>query len=221
MVEHIDDLIQREVNVAVFDVDNTITKSNVLDLYLYIKFQKTKVKMFYYTWFIFFAITHVPIYLVLDFFSRELFQRVFYRKYKKYSVKDINEYSVQLFNKKLKYKFIKDIHDLIFYLKSKGVKVILLSTSISPLIKQYAKYFDVEYKSLEIKDKNDKAEVDTTSLENFKFNFIKNYNPQFTISVADSKHDLPVLEYTKYSIVVANKKSNWFKNLKEPVVLRI
>ncbi len=57
------------VKYAIFDVDNTITKSNILELYIYSKRKKVGNSKIYKLWFIYFVILKVPIYLILDFFS--------------------------------------------------------------------------------------------------------------------------------------------------------
>ena len=52
--EFVDNLIKNGVNIAVFDVDNTITRSNVLGLLIFIKSkQYSKIKFFIYPVFIY------------------------------------------------------------------------------------------------------------------------------------------------------------------------
>ena len=64
--EYIDQLIKKGVNNVVIDVDNTKTRSNVLELFLFIKSTSYKNKFYYYVWLVLFSVSRVPIYLILD-----------------------------------------------------------------------------------------------------------------------------------------------------------
>ncbi len=92
--------------------------------------------------------------------------------------------------------------------------MILLTVSIDPLVKHYSTYFDVSYECLRVKSINGKASVDFSNHNNLKYNYIKKYKPDEIITIADSKHDLPILNYSQYSIVIAHKKKKWFKKIK-------
>lgn len=218
---HIDEAIQKGAKYVVIDVDNTITKSNILELYLFLKSRSFKTNYRYYLWLIFFAVTQVPLYIVLDFLNRDWFQRFFYRSYRKNSLKELERYSEELFETKLVLKFIEEIHDLIFYLKSKNVKVELLSTSIEPVVKQYGHYFGVPFVGLKVLEDNNRLRVDCSSNKDFKLNHIKKYNQENTIAIADSKHDLKMLNYVDYPIVVCSREKGWFKKLnKKPFIVK-
>lgn len=215
--EMVDKLTKEGIKYAIVDVDNTITKSNVLDLFLFL--QKKRLKFLYKPWIVFF-ITKVPIYLLLDLINRELFQKAFYKNYKKYTHNDLNEGGAELFNEILKNRFIQDVHDLIFYLKDCGIEVILLSTSIEPVVKEYGKYFNVKYKCLEVFESGGRAFVDLTNLKNFKENYIKIFNKDEIISIADSKHDKKVLMYSKYAIIVNKRTKKWMDKINCLVMIR-
>ncbi len=214
----VDRIAKEGIKYAIVDVDNTITKSNVLDLFLFL--QKKRLKSLYKLWAVFFCLTKVPIYLLLDFFNRELFQKAFYKNYNKYTLNDLNKGGRELFNEILKNRFIQDIHDLIFYLKDKGIEVILLSTSIEPVIKEYGKYFNIKYKCLEVFESGGRAFVDLTHLKNFKENYIKMFNKDEIISIADSKHDKKVLMYSKYAIIVNKRTKKWMDKINCLVMIR-
>lgn len=172
-------------------------------------------------WLIFFFVSKVLIYLILDFINRDWFQKVFYRNYCNYSLLELEFYSKELFNRKLTGKFIKEIHDLIFYLKNKNVNVELLSTSIEPIIKQYGQYFGVSSKSIQVYEVNNKIMIDYDSIKDFKINNIKLFNKQNTIAIADSKHDFKILNYVENAVVVCSKEKSWFKKLhKSPFVVK-
>jgi phosphoserine phosphatase len=213
MKTYVNELKRNGIEFAIFDVDNTITRSNILELYFYIKKDKFKIKALYFLWFGFFVISHIPIYLTLDFFSREKFQRTFYKNYRNTNLDEINRNAKNLFENVLKKKFIKDVHDLLFCFKNAGIKVVLLSTSIEPLMRQYGEYFDVPYECLRVFEDKNITTVDLSGLNDFKHNFIRKYDPKKTVSIADSKHDLPVLGYTSYSIIIGKSQKKWMKKI--------
>ena len=51
MNQYAEELVNKGVRYALFDIDNTITKSNILNLYLYIKSRRIKSKALYKMWF--------------------------------------------------------------------------------------------------------------------------------------------------------------------------
>lgn len=75
--EYIDELIEKGIEAVVIDVDNTITKSNVLDLLFFIKANSLHTIQ-YCLWVSFFFILKGPFYGILDFVNRDWFQKAFY-----------------------------------------------------------------------------------------------------------------------------------------------
>jgi len=155
----------------------------------------------------------VPVYLIIDAISREYFQKLFFFKLKEFSYEELNNYALECFNERVINLFIKETVELIDYFKSKGIKVILLTVSIDPLVKHYSTHFDVPYECLKVKSINGKAAVDFSNHKDLKYNYVKKYTPDEIITIADSKHDLPILTYSQYSIVIARKKKKWFKKI--------
>lgn len=86
--DFINELIQKGVTHALVDVVNTIAKANITELYLFMMKKKLS-KLSWYLWCIYFAVIWAPIYLFLDFIDRDLFQKAFYRRYKKFTVQEI------------------------------------------------------------------------------------------------------------------------------------
>lgn len=117
--------------------------------------------------------------------------------------------------------FIPETIELIDYFKKNNVKIVLLSMSIDPLVKQYSEYFNVPYYCLRVNDESGKAVVDLSNQKNFKFNIIQKYDPAKTVVIADSKHDLPILRYCKYPIVISHKKNAWISLLENPLVIEV
>lgn len=147
---HISMVIEQGVKDALIDIDNTLAKARITDLYLWIKRKEFKNVLLWRMWFIYFALCWGPVYLLLDFIDRDLFQSTFYRRFNRYSLREIEDNSEELFESKYKNGFIQYTHDLIFFLKENNVNVTLLSTNITPLVKQYGKYFDVPYICLRV-----------------------------------------------------------------------
>lgn len=210
---YIDHLIRdKGVNSAVIDVDNTITKSNIVQFYLFIR----KREMSKAIWPLYFSsfVVRAPYFILLDSLSRDWFNKLFVlKKFKRYSYSELDEYSRLFFEEKLKSRFIRFTHDLIFHLKKEGVRVSLLSTNFDLLIKHYARYFDVEYTCLKVIDEGNEISIDFSNLDGFKENEIRKFDPTKTLSIGDSKYDLPALKYVNYPFVVASKDSKWMKEL--------
>ena len=147
-------IIQEGATHALIDVDNTIAKANITELYLWMKRKEMKSKVLWYLWLVYFAVFWGPIYLLLDFIDRDLFQKAFYRRYHHFSLKEIEANSKELFEQKYKKNFIRYTHDLIFYLKKNNVQVTLLSTNITCIVREYPDYFKVPCICLEVEEMN-------------------------------------------------------------------
>lgn len=210
---YIDHLIRdKGVRNAVIDVDNTITKSNIVQFYLYIR--KNELGKTKWPFFFSYFVLKVPYFILLDSISRDLFNKIFVlRKFKKFSYSQLEEYSRSYFEERLKEQFISFTHDLIFHLKEKGVQVVLLSTNFDLLVKQYGQYFNVPYVCLDVVAKGDGIDIDFSNLNGFKEKEIGKFSPTETLSIGDSKYDLPALNYVDHPFVVAKKREKWMKVL--------
>lgn len=71
---------------AFFDVDGTIVKSNVVAAFA--AYQLHRLPLLQRALWLPFFLLNIPLYLVLDFIDRSLFNRVFYRSYRGISVSD-------------------------------------------------------------------------------------------------------------------------------------
>ncbi len=214
VLNEIDKNINTNIKYAIFDIDGTISRTTILTLYTYMKQKKVNNKLLYSLWLIYFVTTHIPFYLLIDAVSREYFQKIFFLKLRGFSYSEICKESNECFNERIVNLFIKETVELINYFKSKGIKIILLTVSIDPLVKHYADYFEAPYHCIKVKNINGKAVLDLSNHKNLKYNYIKSFNPNEIVTIADSKHDLPVLEYSKYSIVIARKEKPWIKKIK-------
>ncbi len=214
-----DEILKRGVNYAVFDVDNTITKSNIAQFYFFIKRKRLKNTLYWWP-FLLYCASAAPFYLILDLISRDWFNHLFVqRKFRKYTYEQLEIYAEMFFHESLKQQFISPIHDLIFYLKSKGVQITLLSTNFDLLVKQYGSYFEVPYVCLSVIKTDNGIRIDFSKLSGFKHNSIQHFDPALTMAVGDSKYDLPMLEHVHYPIIVAKKKKKWMQSLQREALL--
>lgn len=218
-LSYFDKLLEYGAKHAVIDVDNTITKSNIVQFYFFIHQKHIKNRIFWWS-LVLYCIVVAPFYLVVDHLSRDWFNYLFVRrKFRKYAYKQLEEYAEQFFNEKLKQQFIVPVHDLIFYLKEKGVQITLLSTNFDLIVKQYGAYFQVSYECMPVKQTDSGVQIDLSQLKNFKRNYILRFDPSTTIAIGDSKYDLPMLEHVHYPIIVAKKKRKWMQSIQREAVL--
>ncbi|HEY0828552.1 MAG TPA: HAD family hydrolase [Bacilli bacterium] len=213
---YFDELINKGIKYALIDVDNTIAKANITHLYFFIKKKQINNRIAWFLWCLQFACFWAPLYIFLDYLDRDLFQKAFYRRYQEFNKNDIEYYAEQLFQERYRNNFIPFVHDSISYLKEKGIHVTLLSTNMDVVVNHYSRYFDVPSICLKMNESNSLATVDLSGINEFKLNAAKKFDAEKTIAIADSKHDLPVLNYVAFPLVVSNKKKKWMNKINKP-----
>ena len=211
-------LIDKGVTDAVFDIDNTITKSNIGDLYMFLRRKNASNKTVWALWYIFFVTTYVPFYYTVDRFDRAKCQVLIFKLYRQYSASDIENGSAILFRQFLSKRFIAYVHDLVFYLKSQNVKIHLLSTNIEPIVREYGAYFSVPYSCLPLHAIIESETIDRVMLANFKGKSIKRFHPATTMAIADSLQDLPILSHVQYPIIVAKRIQPWMRAIDAKII---
>jgi len=216
---YFDGLIDSGLEHAVFDLENTIVRSDVTQLYFYIKKNRASSRNRYLCWKYFMLATCGPIYLGLDFLKREWFQRAFFRRFEEFSPGELDQFASQHHREVLQDRFIPYVHDLIFHLKSRGVDVRLLSTSTEPIVGRFAEYFSVPHHCLGMEKTPGGCRVDLSGLRDFKLNYIRRFDPAVTMATADSRHDLPVLEYVSYPVVVGTRRQRWMRRLEGKLII--
>jgi hypothetical protein len=118
---YIDELIEKGLKHAVIDVDNTITKSNIAQFYLFVMRERIQSRGLWGL-FLLYCVMAAPFYMLIDFLSRDLFNRAFVlRKFKSYSIDQLEQYAEAFFEKKLKHKFIRFTHDLIWLFDTSSI----------------------------------------------------------------------------------------------------
>ncbi|WP_182914450.1 HAD family phosphatase [Paenibacillus sp. 1011MAR3C5] len=209
----LDQWIRNGVKHALIDVDNTLVKANIAELYLRMRKNSFKRSWAWRLWLAGFAAFWAPIYLLLDAMNREWFQRAFYRRFRAFSPEQIDQASEELVQEKCRTRLISYTHQLIPYLQKNNINVILLSTNIEPVVKRMAQRYGVDYLCLPVLQNGTAAQVGLDQLRDFKKNHATRYPSESLLAVADSKHDLPVLQHAAYSIVIEDRPLSWMKKI--------
>lgn len=211
--EHFKRLIDSGLTDAVFDLENTVVRSSIAYVYLFMKEKQFASKWTFGVWKAASLCLLGPWYLALDCLDRERFQKAFYRRFETFSRIEVCRWGAELAACRFPRRMIPYVHDLIFFLTARRVRVHILSTSIEPVVRPVAAYFNVTYHCLKVRDDRDNCVVDLTDLPDFKRRFMSRFDPETTMAVADSRHDLPVLSYVKYPMVVSTREKRWMKSL--------
>ena len=114
---HFDRAIEEGADVAVFDIDNTITRSDIGGLYFYLKKKQFRSKILWTVWILLFSIFRLPIYLLIDKVNRGKCQQLVYKLYLQFDKRTIESGTKEYFEEFLRNRFICYTHDLVFYLK--------------------------------------------------------------------------------------------------------
>ncbi len=204
---YFDEILSKGLKLAIFDVEGTLVNSKVTDYYVYIKKKKTTSALLHKIWKLKTFLIFGLYWLCLDKIDRSLFQCSFYKKLSRISFDELSYYGKHYFEEYLNNRFILYTHDLLFYLKNKGIEVILLSTAIDPVIKQLADYFSTPYTCIRVRSDQDNY-IDVLHIKDFKIHFISQFEAETMMVIADSKHDLEILRYSRYPVIVAKKERN-------------
>jgi phosphoserine phosphatase len=131
---------------------------------------------------------------------------------------DFLYYGKKYFDEYLNKRFIYYTHDLLFYLKNKGIEVILLSTAVDPVVQPLAEYFSIPYTCISACN-NENNYIDVSQIKDFKIRFISKYEADTMMVIADSKHDLEILKYSRYPVIVAEKRKKWMHQIQGKLVI--
>lgn len=205
--------IRSGVKHALIDVDNTLVKANIAELYLRMRKNSFKRSWSWRLWLAGFAVFWAPAYLLLDAVNREWFQRAFYRRFRSFSPEQIDKAAEQLVQEKCQTRLIAYTHHLIPFLQKNNIDVTLLSTNIEPVVQRMAQRYGVDYLCLPVLENGTSAQVGLDQLRDFKKNHAMRYQAESLLAVADSKHDLPVLQHAAYSIVIEDRPLSWMNRI--------
>lgn len=214
-----DEFVQNGLKTVIVDIDGTLVNSDITRLYLYIKRKEIQSDILYKLWLAGTYAVYGPYYKLLDEIDRSMFQKAFYKRYGSYTLEKIRHYSREFFHHELKNNFISYVHDLLFFLKKRDVKVILLSTALEPVVQCFSDYFDLPFHCPELKSYDNGCRVDMSNLADFKYYYIVKSASKGLMVIADSRHDLPILKYSEYPVIVANKRERWMKQIQGQLVI--
>jgi phosphoserine phosphatase len=208
-------------STAVIDVDNTLVRTNITEFYFYLMKRKgvqLRHSLQYYLLIARFALFWAPFYLILDYFNRDRFQQAFYHRYSGFTPDELELHAAAFFEEVLKPKLISPTSNIVNQLKHLGIDIVLLSTNFEPVVRQVAKHFGVPYYCLKVVKSRYGSQVDLSELTDFKLNKVSQYAADTTIAIADSKHDLHVLSYVKYPMVVSEKRRAWMGRIEQSYI---
>jgi len=129
-------------SAAFFDVDGTLVKANIVDYYFYFASYQSPP---WQQWLLrLLLLARVPYYLVLDQFSRDRFNRVFYRNYRGLSVERCRQMSQIQFDEKIKAVLFSDALSCIAEHQRQGRQIVLVTGSLDFIVAPLAAFIGAE-----------------------------------------------------------------------------
>lgn len=194
--------------LAIFDIDGTIIKGQSQKMLLRYAFHKGYISYSFYSyvilWFLLYKIG------ILSSVSNVLQSAIGFSKDK--SVNEIDKLVRNCFTEKISSYIYKDVSDLIRSYLLNGTKVVLVSSAIEPIVKQFSEYFQgTEYKGTTMEVFNNIytghiAGPILYGFEKVKYieNIIKsgNYKKEDVIAYADHKTDLPIFDIVGKGVLI-------------------
>ncbi len=214
-----DAMVEQGARYAVFDLDGTILRSNIVMPYVYVRRRMMHPCLFWF-WFVGYLVYAGIYYRWLDARSRLLFQKRFFRRYERLPYDGVCRWSARYAQTALQHRSIVPVRELLDHLKSRGVAVSILSTGITPVVEPIAAALGVSCNCIEVKNVNGRCEVSLEALEGFKERIIEAFDPACTIAVADSRHDLPILQRVRFPVVVAGKYRAWMGQVSDAIWIK-
>jgi len=216
-MSNVDSLVEKWVEEglkhALIDVDNTLVKANITELYFLLKRNRMQRRWQWYLWCAYFAVAWAPLYMMLDALNREWFQRAFYKRYHEFSIEQIEAGAEQLYRQKCQHSLIVPTDQLIKCLRQHHISITLLSTNIDPMVRRFASHYGVDYTCLRVDNHGSCTQVNLETLRDFKYRYAASYPSSSLLAVADSKHDLPVLQQAAFAVVISNRRSSWMRRI--------
>ena len=216
--------LPKNLHAAYFDVDGTLTKSNIVEPLLYIKKQimsPLKFKLWSAT-----LPFRFMYWTCLDKMNREKATASIYRQYKGISVEKINLLRAPCYQEKYKKKLFPKALETVNTFKEQGTRIVLVSGSLDIFLQLLAEELGAELISscLETKDGTYTGEMNGSAVSGKrKAELIHEHahNNEFDLencaSFGDSSDDIPMLSSVKYPFVInpdkklgaLAQKNNW------------
>ncbi|KAI5064891.1 hypothetical protein GOP47_0019586 [Adiantum capillus-veneris] len=192
----------RAPKVAFFDVDGTITRTNVVLAYFTHRITELSfiVKLFWIPWF---ALSCI-FYLIIDSVNRAIFNRVFYQSYRGRSVQSKKQMAELIYRNYYRPRIFSGAVDLIRKLKQDGYQIVFVTGCLDFLIAPLAKELGADFVyAAELVEENGRftgqlkgmASSNAEKAERVR-DYAKNHGVSLADSLAfgDSVADLPMLE---------------------------
>ncbi|CAA9194231.1 HAD family hydrolase [Flavobacterium collinsii] len=212
------------LHAAYFDVDGTLTKSNIVDPLMYIKKQlmspakytlwKTMLPLRFVYW------------TVLDKINREMSTASIYRQYKGISIEKMSSLQGQCYQEKYKKKFFPEAFETVSSLKKQGIPIVLVSGSLDLFLQPLAQELGAVLLATSLETKNGiytgkiagRAVSGKRKAELINEHATKNqFDLKHCASFGNSTDDIPMLCSVKYPVAINPdkglisfaKKNNW------------
>lgn len=128
--------------VAFYDVDGTLIKTNVVHVYAY--YAANHPSLFRRASGLASLIASIPAYLVTDYYSRKLFNEWFYKNYDGFSEDRLIVLGEEIFDKIIKPNLFPGAPDLIKRSKAQGIRQVLVTGALDVVTKPLAEYLGVD-----------------------------------------------------------------------------
>ncbi|MCO5575406.1 hypothetical protein L7F22_029207 [Adiantum nelumboides] len=192
----------RAPKVAFFDVDGTITRTNVVLAYYTHRITELSfiVKLFWIPWF---ALSCI-FYLIVDSVNRAIFNRVFYLSYRGRAVQSKNQMSDLIYRNYYRPRIFSGAVDLIRKLKQDGYQIVFVTGCLDFLIAPLARELGADFVyAAELVEENGRFTGQLKGMASSnaeKADRVLEYAKKYGVSLADSLAfgdsvaDLPMLE---------------------------
>jgi HAD superfamily phosphoserine phosphatase-like hydrolase len=209
------------MQLAVFDVCDTIYRVNTTFSFLDHFFENNKKYQFYRKMTKFFPIR------VVNYFFYKLFKKDIIRLYGTYflkgkTVEEVQKYTQKFVCNDLVKEIKNSIYEMIRNYKNQGYKIVLMSGSYTFVIEEVAKYFNADYffaSKLIVINEHYTGKYDNDIIFT-KYEILKREFNQIDklVVVSNNKSDLKLMQFAQKSFAVCNRESdtkfwNKYKNI--------
>jgi phosphoserine phosphatase len=206
-------LIARGLRTAIFDLDGTLARTDITDLYFFMRRQVFPKAFLYQAWKSALYAVYGPPFLLIDRLDRPTFQRLFFRWYHRFTVKELRSAAADFFVSRGRHLIRPEYAALLEYMKGAGVRVEIHSTNLAPFVQQFANHFGVPFAATELEGTVSGCQIATRCLRTFKVDALRRFDLSTTAVVADSKSDLPALRVVAFPILVSRQVPRWSEGI--------
>jgi HAD superfamily hydrolase (TIGR01490 family) len=216
--------LPKDLHAAYFDVDGTLTKSNIVEPLMYIKkhvMSPSKYKL----WKAILPIRFIY-WTILDKINREMSTASIYRQYKGITVEKMAALQTPCYQEKYKKKLYLKAFETVNLFKEQGIQIVLVSGSLDIFLQPLAEELDATLiaTSLQIKNGIYTGEIESRTVSGKRKAELVNehaHKNQFDLehcaSFGNSTDDIPMLCSVKYPVAINPdkglisfaQKNNW------------